>query len=87
LLAPSKTPLPALLEDYCGVMSTFRTPKSYSADVSVLRIFFGPICPALELGTCVNRRFRAKEGEAAGGYDDALAPPGEAAGGRHGGED
>ena len=53
LLAPSKTPLPALLEDYCRFMSTFRTPKSYSADVSVLRVFFGPICPSLELGTRV----------------------------------
>lgn len=58
LIAPSKTPLPELLEDYCRFMSTFRTPKSYSADVSVLRVFFGPICPALELGTHVNRRFR-----------------------------
>jgi integrase len=58
LLAPSKTPLPELLEDYCRFMSTFRTPKSYSADVSVLRVFFGPICPSLKLGTHVNRRFR-----------------------------
>ncbi|MFH1749024.1 MAG: tyrosine-type recombinase/integrase [Planctomycetota bacterium] len=58
LVAPSKTPLPELLEDYCRFMSTFRTPKSCSADVSVLRVFFGPICPPLELGTHVNHRFR-----------------------------
>lgn len=58
LIAPSKTPLPALLEDYCRFISTFRTRKSCSADVSVLRIIFGPICPALTLGTRVNRRFR-----------------------------
>ncbi|MBM4045056.1 MAG: hypothetical protein FJ279_08080 [Planctomycetes bacterium] len=58
LLAPSKTPLPAFLEDFCGFLSTIRTRKSYLADTSVLRIFFGPICPSLELGTCVNKRWR-----------------------------
>ena len=58
LLAPSRTPLPELLEDYCQFMATFRTPKSCSADVSILRIVFGPITPALELGSHVNRRFR-----------------------------
>ena len=58
LIAPSRTPLPELLEDYCRFMSTFRTPKSCSADVSILRIVFGPITPALELGSRVNRRFR-----------------------------
>jgi integrase len=39
-------------------MATFRTRKSCSADVSILRIVFGPITPALELGSHVNRRFR-----------------------------
>ena len=58
LLAPSRTPLPELLEDYCRFMATFRTRKSCTADVSVLRIVFGPITPALELGSHVNRRFR-----------------------------
>ena len=58
LLAPSRTPLPELLEDYCQFMGTFRTPKPCSADVSILRIVFGPITPALELGSHVNRRFR-----------------------------
>ena len=58
LVAPSKTPLPALLADYCRFMSTTQTPKSYSSDVSVLRVFFGPICPPLQLGSCVNRRYR-----------------------------
>jgi hypothetical protein len=47
LLAPSKTPLPAFLEDFCKFLSTVRTRKSYLADVSVLRVFFGPICPSL----------------------------------------
>jgi integrase len=59
LIAPSKTPLPAFLEDFCKFLKTVRTRKSYSADVSVLRIFFGPICPCLELGSCVNTRWRS----------------------------
>ena len=29
LLAPSKTPLPAFLEDFCKFLSTIRTRKSY----------------------------------------------------------
>ena len=56
LLAPSRTPLPNLLEDYCRFMATYRTRKSCSTDVSILRIVFGPITPALELGSHVNRR-------------------------------
>jgi len=58
LLAPSKTPLPVFLEDFCRFLATTRTPKSYSADISVLRVFFGPICPALQLGSRVNKRWR-----------------------------
>jgi integrase len=60
LLAPSKTPLPAFLQDFCQHLSTIRTRKSYSADVSALRVFFGPICPAMELGTNVNRQWRSE---------------------------
>lgn len=59
LIVPSKIPLPAFLEDFCKFLSTIRTPKSYSGDISVLRIFFGPICPSLELGSHVNRRWRS----------------------------
>jgi hypothetical protein len=59
LIVPSKTPLPAFLEDFCKFLKTVRTRKSYSGDVSVLRIFFGPICPSLELGSCVNTRWRS----------------------------
>ncbi|MCX5635018.1 MAG: hypothetical protein NTW55_04140 [Planctomycetota bacterium] len=59
LIAPSKIPLPAFLEDFCQFLKTIRTHKSYSGDISVLRIFFGPICPSLELGTCVNKRWRS----------------------------
>ena len=71
LLAPSRTPLPELLEDYCQFMATFRTPKSCSADVSILRIVFGPITPALELGSHANRRFRT---DSARRVRDTLVP-------------
>jgi len=58
LFAPSKIPLPAFLEDFCKFLSTIRTKKSLSGDISVLRIFFGPVCPALELGSRINKRWR-----------------------------
>ncbi|MBM4029659.1 MAG: hypothetical protein FJ280_30310 [Planctomycetes bacterium] len=64
LQAPSKTPLSAFLEDFCKFLSTIRTKKSYSADISVLRVFFGPICPALLHGSCVNTRWRAENARA-----------------------
>ena len=59
LFAPSKTPWPAFLEDFCKFLSTIRAKKSYSADLSVLHIFFGPISPSLVHGSCVNTRWRA----------------------------
>jgi len=58
LIAPSKIPLPEFLEDFCQFMTTIRTAESYRGDLSSLRVFFGPICPSLKLGTHVNRRFR-----------------------------
>jgi len=61
LLAPSRTPLPLFLEDFCKFLSTVRTRKSYSADVSILRVFFGPVCPSLAHGSCVNTRWRVGE--------------------------
>ncbi len=61
LVAPSKTPLPEFLEDFCQFLKTIRTRKSYVNDYSVLRVFFGPICPALQLGSRVNRRWRHGE--------------------------
>jgi len=57
LIAPSKIPLEKFLEDFCQFLSTIRRGKSYSGDISLLRIFFGPICPSLELGSHVNSRF------------------------------
>jgi len=61
LVAPSKTPLPEFLQDFCEFLKTIRTRKSYVNDYSVLRVFFGPICPAQQLGTRVNRRWRHVE--------------------------
>ena len=61
LVAPSKTPLPEFLEDFCQFLKTIRTRKSHVNDYSVLRVFFGPICPALQLGSRVNRRWRHGE--------------------------
>jgi len=58
LVAPSKIPLPEFLEDFCQFLTTIRTSESYRGDLSSLRVFFGPICPSLKLGTHVNRRFR-----------------------------
>ena len=60
LPAPSQTPLPAYLQNYCQFLSTVRTRKSYTNDASCLRIFFGPICPTLQLGSCVNKRWQGQ---------------------------
>ena len=61
LLAPSRTPLPEFLADFCRYLSTKRTRKSYSADCSALRVFFGPICPALQLGSNTNQPYRTDD--------------------------
>ena len=57
LAAPSRTPLPEFLENFCRFLRTIRTRKSYKNDVSYLRIFFGPLCPAMQPGSHVNPRF------------------------------
>lgn len=46
----SKLPLPIILEAFCKELKATRTFKSYKNDFSRLRIFFGPICEALEVG-------------------------------------
>jgi len=58
LLASASTPLPEFLEDFCRYLSARRTRKSYSSDRSALRVFFGAICPALQLRTPANARSR-----------------------------
>jgi integrase len=57
LVAPSRTPLPEFLEEFCQFLSTVRTGKSYKNDLSILRMLFGPVCSGLEPGSCTNVRF------------------------------
>ncbi len=57
LMAPSRTPVIPLLEDYCRFLSTARTRKSYSSDLSILRVFFGPVCDALQPGSYTNKKW------------------------------
>jgi hypothetical protein len=59
LVAPSKIPLTRFLEEYCQFLSTIRTNKSYKNDRSILRVLFGPVCPSLAPGSCVNRRWES----------------------------
>jgi len=57
LSGPPATPLAEFLEDFCRYLSARRTRKSYSTERSLLRVFFGPICPALEFRTSTNARY------------------------------
>ena len=50
LHAASKLPLPAILQEFCKHLVATRTFKSCKNDLSRLRVFFGPICEALEPG-------------------------------------
>lgn len=47
LLAPSRTPIPGFIEGFIAFLRTVRTHKSLHNDISVLRMVFGPVCPAL----------------------------------------
>lgn len=50
LQAASRLPISAVLQKFCEHLQATRTFKSCKNDVSRLRVFFGPICEALELG-------------------------------------
>lgn len=58
LVTPSNTPLAPLLQSFGEFLKETRTFKSAKNDLSYLRIFFGPICTVLELGSCVPRKYR-----------------------------
>ena len=58
LLSPSRLPLPEFLHEFCEFLQTIRAKKSYKNNCSVLRLIFGPICPALEPSNCVNRKYK-----------------------------
>ncbi len=50
LQAASHLPIGTVLQQFCEHLQATRTFKSRKNDVSRLRVFFGPICEALELG-------------------------------------
>ncbi|MEX2386358.1 MAG: tyrosine-type recombinase/integrase [Phycisphaeraceae bacterium] len=58
LAEPSRTPVPECVQAYCEYMIATRTHKSARADLSCLRVFFGPCCKALELGSHVPKKYR-----------------------------
>jgi integrase len=60
LAEPSNTSLTPFLQSFCEFLMSTRTHKSAKNDISYLRSFFGPCCPALELGSNVPHKFRRK---------------------------
>lgn len=58
LLEPSSTPITAFLQSFCEYLFKTRTRKSAKNDISYLRGFFGPCCPALQLGSNVPKKYR-----------------------------
>ena len=60
LAEPSNIPVVSFLQSFCEFLLSTRTRKSAKNDISYLRSFFGPCCPALELGSNVPHKFRQK---------------------------
>lgn len=58
LMLQSNTPLDVFLQSFCEYLIHTRTHKSAKNDLSYLRTFFGPCCPALFLGSHVPHKFR-----------------------------
>jgi len=56
----SKLPLPAIVQAFCQHLVATRTFKSCKNDLSRLRVFFGPICEALEPGVPGNKDRKVK---------------------------
>jgi integrase len=48
LAEPSNTPIRPFLQDLCECWKKTRTGKGATNDISRLRLFFGPVCPALK---------------------------------------
>ena len=55
---PSNISIGPFLQSFCEFLKTTRPHKSAKNDISYLRSFFGPCCPAMELGSRVPRKFR-----------------------------
>ena len=58
LPSESRTPIEPFLQSFCEYLLATRTAKSAKNDLSYLRAFFGPRCPALELGSHVPQKYR-----------------------------
>lgn len=58
LAEPSRIPVAPFLQSFCEFLLATRTRKSAKNDISYLRAFFGPCCPALELGSKVPHKYR-----------------------------
>ena len=69
LKKPSNTPVDDFVQSFCEFLWRTRTRKSAKNDISYLRMFFGPRCPALQPGSRVNHRFRD------GGASVSKSPP------------
>ena len=73
LPTPSRTALGPFLESFSTFLQATRTRKSAKNDLSYLRSFFGPVCPALELRSTTNKKHRTGERKAPGRCRDRLA--------------
>lgn len=58
LVKPSNISIVPFLQSFCEYLGKTRTRKSAKNDFSYLRVFFGPCCPALHLGSNVPKKFR-----------------------------
>ena len=50
---PSDTPIVAVVQSFCEHLFVTQSKKGGKNDLSCLRVFFGPCCPALEFGSRV----------------------------------
>jgi integrase len=58
LVRPSNSPIEPFLQSFCEFLRATQTRKSAKNDMSYLRLFFGPCCEALKLGSKVPHKFR-----------------------------
>ncbi len=58
LVRPSSIPIETVLQSFCEFLLATQTRNSARKDISYLRVFFGPCCDALKLGSRVPHKFR-----------------------------
>lgn len=61
LSRPSSTPIGPFLQAFCEFLQATQTRKGAKNDMSCLRQFFGPACPALAFGSRVPHKFRQEK--------------------------